>query len=61
MENTEIRMELLKTGLRQWQVAAALGMSETTFSRRLRRELPARERERVLGAIRELAGGTRHG
>lgn len=51
MHNMEIRAEIMRTGLRHWEVAAALGISETSFSRKLRRELPEEERQRVLEVI----------
>ena len=41
MHNMEIRAEIMRTGLGNWEVAAALGISETSFSRKPRRE-PAR-------------------
>ena len=37
-----------------WQVAYHLGMSDSSFSRKLRRELSEADRERVLQAIEEL-------
>ena len=41
MHNMEIRAEIMRTGLRHWEVAAALGIDETSFSGKPRRE-PAR-------------------
>ena len=55
MENIEIRCAYLRTGIKQWQLAAALGLSETHFSRKLRHELPQEEKEKILAIIDRLA------
>lgn len=52
--NKEIRRKIGAYGLRQWQVADALGMSEATFYRKLRTELPSEEKEKFLAIIDEL-------
>lgn len=51
MCNAEIRQEMKKCGVRQWQVAEALGMSEGLLSRKMRRELDPEAKEAVLSAI----------
>lgn len=53
--NVEIREHAKKNGVRLWQVAEKIGMSDAAFSRKLRRELTATERERVQNAINQLA------
>jgi len=53
MCNMEIRVEMTKRNLKQWQVANLLGMSESVFSRKLRTELPQEEKETILHVIRE--------
>ena len=52
--NKEIRRKIGAYGLKQWQVADALGMSEATFYRKLRKELPNDEKEKILAIIEEL-------
>ncbi len=52
MENMEIRIEMTRHGLKQWQVANLLGVSESVFSRMLRKELSEEEKERILKAIK---------
>ena len=42
-------------GLRLWQVAEAMGMNDSAFSRKLRRELSPEGKERVLATIERLA------
>ena len=46
--NTDIREAAKKSGICLWQVAEAIGISDASFSRKLRRE-------RVMGAIEKLA------
>ena len=52
MENMEIRIEMTRHGLKQWKVANLLGVSESVFSRMLRKELSEEEKERILKAIK---------
>lgn len=56
LANTEIREAAKRNGVRLWQVAEVIGIADATFSRKLRRELPASERERVMTVIEKLAG-----
>lgn len=53
--NKEIRDAAKEAGICLWQVAEKLGVSDGNFSRKLRRELPPAEREKVLNIIRELS------
>ncbi len=53
--NKEIREAAKNAGVRLWRVAESIGMSDATFSRKLRRELPEQERSRILNIIDELA------
>lgn len=55
MYNTEIRAAAKNAGVRLWEVAAAYGLSDGNFSRKLRRELPEGEKEKVLAIIDRLA------
>lgn len=55
MENKGIRRMAAGSGVRLWQVAAEIGMNDSAFSRKLRRELKPAEKERVLAAIEKLA------
>lgn len=52
--NKEIRCAIGARGLRQWQVAEALGLSESALSRKLRKELPEDEKQKILSVIEEL-------
>ena len=55
MQNKDIRRAIGAHGLKQWQVAEALGISEATFYRKMRKELPNEEKEKILTLIYELA------
>lgn len=55
MSNKEIRIALVNHGIRQYALAAFLGITETTMSKKLRNELPKDEKERILAAIERLA------
>lgn len=54
--NIEIRNAAKSAGICLWQVAEKLGINDGNFSRKLRRELPSEEREKVLDIIRMLSG-----
>lgn len=54
MKNQEIRRAAAGAGVKLWQVAEALGIADCSLSRKLRRELPPEEKERIFGIIREL-------
>lgn len=55
MCNKEIRTAAKNVGVRLWQVAAAYGISDGNFSRKLRKELPQEEKKKVLAIIDRLA------
>lgn len=53
--NVQIREAAKASGIRLWQVAERYGLSDGNFSRKLRRELPQQERDKILGIINQLA------
>ena len=55
MANREVRSHAIEKGVLLWMVAEALGISDSSFSRKLRRELPEEERERILAIIDQIA------
>ena len=55
MYNKEIRNAAKNAGVRLWQVAAAYGVNDGNFSRKLRQELPQEEKEKILTIINQLA------
>ena len=48
MANRIIREAAQKNGVLLWQLAYAVGVNDSTFSRRLRKELPQEEQEKLL-------------
>ncbi len=51
MCNLDIRSEIKASGVFHWQVAEALGVSEVTFCRMLRRELPENRKNEIRAAV----------
>lgn len=54
MNNKEIRTAAKNAGVRLWEVAAAYGINDGNFSRKLRQELPQGEKEKILSIIAQL-------
>jgi len=55
--NMKIREKARNSGVRLWQIADALGMQESLFSKKLRKELTEEEQEKILSIIDDLAKG----
>lgn len=55
MNNQDIRRAAAKANVKLWQVADALGKTDSNFSRMLRKELPAHKKSEIFSIIRELA------
>lgn len=55
--NQRVREAANESGVKLWQVADALGITDSTFSRKLRHELTQAEQERILRIIREVRNG----
>ena len=55
MQNKEIRSAAKNAGVRLWEVAAAYGINDGNFSRKLRQELPQEEKEKILAIIDQIA------
>lgn len=53
MSNSKIRIKILESGLKQYEVAELMEMSETAFSRKLRNELPEEEQKAIIRKIEE--------
>ena len=56
--NQAIRREARACNVPLWRIAVRLGISEPTMTRRLRRELPEEERQKILDVIHQLAEET---
>lgn len=55
MRNSDIRQEIKSAGLRLWQIAEALGLQDSNFSRRLRHELSEAEKVKIREIIADLS------
>jgi len=55
VNNQDIRRTAAGAGVKLWQVADALGIADCSLSRKLRKELPQEEKDRIFGIIRELS------
>lgn len=55
LANADIRAKAKGAGVRMWELADHFGISEPTVTRKLRRELPQGEKQRIFSAIEEIA------
>lgn len=51
----EIEFKILASGFMKWQVAEAIGIADTTFSKWLRRELSEEKKIQILSAIEKMS------
>lgn len=55
MKNQDIRRTAAGSGVKLWEIAAALGIADSSLSRKLRKELPNDEKEKIFSIIDQLA------
>ena len=55
LANTDIRTTAKEKGVRLWEVAEHLRISDPTMTRKLRRELPEKEKKYFLNIIDKIA------
>ena len=55
MENNRIRQEAAARGVKLWRIAYRIGITDSNFSRKLRKPLSEEETARILTIIDELA------
>lgn len=53
--NEEIKKKAKKCGVYLWEVAEKLKMNDGNFSRKLRKELPLAEKDKIFAIIDEIA------
>ena len=58
MMNRDIKNAAAGAGVKLWQIADALGIADSTFSRKLRRELSDEEKAKIYAIISRLSGGS---
>ena len=54
--NNDIKSTAKSKGVLLWQIADKLGITDATFSRKLRHELPPEEKQKIFSIIDELKG-----
>lgn len=57
MSNADVRAAAKEAGVFLYQIAAFIGISEPTMTRKLRFELPDSEKQAILEAITKLSAG----
>lgn len=55
MANLEIRLLLAEKRVKHFELAQAMGISDTTLSKKLRFELPSNKKQEMIEAINKLA------
>lgn len=55
MANLDIRAAAVSSGVQLWRVADALGIADSSLSRKLRKELPQEEKEQIFNIIKRLS------
>lgn len=53
--NLEIRDAAKKSNVKLWQIAAELGINDVTFTKKLRFELPQKDKNKILSIIQKLS------
>jgi hypothetical protein len=53
--NLDIRAKAKGAGVKLWEIADKLGITDSNFSRKLRHELPQAEKDRIFSIIEEIA------
>lgn len=53
-KNIDVRKAIEDANVRYWQVAEKLGISDGNFSRKLRKELPSKDKQKIFQAIEEI-------
>lgn len=51
MTNKKIRIAMIEHNLKQWELADLLGIDESVFCRKMRKELPEDEQNRIVSLI----------
>ena len=54
MVNQDVRRAAAGAGIKLWQIADALGIADCSLSRKLRKELPQEEKEKIFSIIQQL-------
>lgn len=53
--NLDIREAAVSSKVKLWQIADVLGIADSNLSRKLRKELPQKEKDHIFSIIKQLA------
>lgn len=59
MNNKDLRDYAKSKGVKLWQIAEKLNINDGNFSRKLRRELPDQEKQKIIMIVDEVANSER--
>lgn len=51
MANEDIRKRIEENNIKYWEIAYTYGISDSSFSRKLRKELPEDEKQKIFNII----------
>ncbi len=54
MSNLDIRKAAANAEVKLWEIAEVYGISDTNFSKKLRRELPEPEKQKIFAIIEQI-------
>lgn len=57
MKNIDLRTECKQANVFLWQIAEAMGICDMTLSRKLRKELPQDQKDKIKTLIAEIKAG----
>lgn len=55
--NVEIRNQIFSNNLKKWKVAEMLGITDSSFSRMLRKELSEEQKNKIMNIIERMKKG----
>ena len=57
--NSDVKLYAYENGIKLWMIAEKLGITDSTFSRRLRKDLSLEDKERIFKIVDDLKRGGR--
>ena len=55
LKNLDVRNMISDSDLKYWEIAEKLGITDSTFSRKLRKEFSEKEKDKIIEIINELS------
>ena len=55
MQNLDVRNMISDSSLKYWEIAEKLGITDSTFSRKLRKEFSEKEKNKIIEIINEIS------